>query len=419
MSGAADRPWILRGATIVLGRGGDALLRFGVFLATARVLAPQEFSLYALLTAALATCEFVFAFGGPRTAIFFRSRGQGRLLFGWLVLLAALGTVLVFGGLAALPALRRALFPDVPARLVLLGLAPLPFVLLCGSLSGTLLGDRKEGLYTAFLWSRTLGGAAVLGLSFLFSSDRLVFLLAGRVAVNAAAAAGLFAAQHSLPAWRGLGQLAPEALRFGLPAALSGGAIALHRRADVLMLSAFGRTAQIGSYAVAYALGEAFWVLTDSLEAALFTDLTHLDGPAAARQASDALRLYRIGAVLAFLLGLAGGEGAIFLFFRDRYPDAALLFPPTLAAAAVWGTSRPCVSYLYARGHGRFVMIGHLVGLLLNVAFCLALIPVWGARGAAAASLCSYSLEVALMTRFFRRKIRDLARASAGAEAAP
>src|SRR5262249_55069257 len=150
--------------------GGDALLRFGVFLATARVLAPQEFSLYALLTAALATCEFVFAFGGPRTAIFFRSRGQGRLLFGWLVLLAALGTVLVFGGLAVLPALRRTLFPDVPARLVLLGLAPLPFVLLCDSLSGTLLGDKKEGLYTAFLWSRTLGGAAVLGLSLLFSS---------------------------------------------------------------------------------------------------------------------------------------------------------------------------------------------------------------------------------------------------------
>jgi len=408
MSGVASRPWILRGGTILLGRGGDALLRFGIFLATARILAPREFSLYALLTAALATCEIVFAFGGPRTAIFFRSRGQGRLLFGWLVILAALGTLLVFGGLAALPALRRTFFPEVPPRLVLLGLAPLPFVLLCGSLSGALLGEKKEGLYTAFLWSRTLGGAAVLGLSLLFTSDRLVFLLAGRVAVNAAAAAGLFAAQRALPTWRRLGQLAPEALRFGLPAALSGGAVALHRRADVLMLSALGRTPEIGSYAVAYALAEAFWVLTDSLEAALFTDLSHLDGPAAARQAGDALRLYRIGAVLAFVLGLAGGEGVILLLFRDRYPDAAVLFPLSLAAAAVWGTSRPCVSYLYARGHGRLVMIAHAFGLLLNVLFCLALIPAWGARGAAAASLGSYALEVALMTRFFRRRSRDL-----------
>jgi O-antigen/teichoic acid export membrane protein len=413
---SASRSWLTRGTTILLGRGGDALLRFGVFLATARVLAPQEFSLYALLTAALATCEFVFAFGGPRTAMFFRSRGQGRLLLGWLVLLAALGTLLVFGGLAVLPGLRRTLFPDAPARLVLLGLAPLPFVLLCDSLSGALLGDKKEGLYTAFLWSRTLGGAAVLGLSLLFSTDRLVFLFAGRVAVNAAVAAGLFAAQRALPTWSRLGQIAPEAFRFGLPVALSSGAVALHRRADVLMLSALGRTPQIGGYAVAYALSEAFWVLTDSLEAALFTDLAHLEGPAAAKQAGEALRLYRVGAVLAFLLGLAGGEGAIFLFFRDRYPDAALLFPMTLAAATVWGTSRPCVSYLYARGHGRFVTIAHVVGLLLNLVFCLALIPVWGARGAAAASLGSYTLEVALMTRFFRRQSRAVDSAR-GAEA--
>jgi O-antigen/teichoic acid export membrane protein len=398
------RPWIGRGATILLGRGGDALLRFCVFLATARVLSPRDFSLYALLTAALATCEIVFAFGAPRTAIFFRSRGEGRLLLGWLVVLAASGTFLVFGGLAAFPALRRLIFPDVEPRLVLLGLAPLPFVLLCGSLSGVLLGDKKEILYNALLWSRTLGGAAVLGLSLLLPSDRLVFLLAGRVVVNAAAAGGLFAAQRALPTWRRLNRLAPEALRFGLPAALSGGAVALHRRADVLLLSALGRTGDIGPYAVAYAIAEAFWVFTDSLEAALFTDLSRADGAAAGEQAGDALRLYRIAAILAFLLGLAAGEGVISWFFKDRYPDAAWLLPLTLAAAAVWGTSRPCVSYLYARGHGRLVTIAHAVGLLLNVLFCLALIPAFGARGAAAASVASYGLEVALMTRFFRRE---------------
>jgi O-antigen/teichoic acid export membrane protein len=414
----ADRPWMARGATILLGRGGDAILRFGVFLATARVLAPRDFSTFALLTAALATCDMIFSLGAPRTAAFFRSRGQTRLLFGWLVLLAAFGTILVGGGLA-LPGLRQRIFPDVPAHLVFLGLAPLPFILICGSLTGTLLAEGKERLANAFLWARTLGAAAVLGASLLSSGDRLMFLFLGRIGVNAAAAGGLFVAARALPGWWGLGELVPEAVRFGLPAALSGGVVALHRRADVLLLSAFGRTTEIGSYAVAYALSEAFWVFTDSLEAALFTDLARGDSVSASELASTALRIYRSAAAVAFFLGLLGGEACVFLFFRDRYPDAPLLFPATLAAAVVLGMRKPCVSYLYARGHGRLVTTAHTTGLAFNILLCLALIPAWGARGAAAASLASYAIEAAVITRFFRRETHCSPSAVPEVEAAP
>lgn len=410
-----DRPWLARGVTILLGRGGDALLRFAVFLATARVLAPREFSLYALLTAALAMSQVVFAFGAPRTAMFFQARGMRRPLLAWLLLLAALGALLVLGGLAALPGLRRILFPDAPTRLILLGLAPLPFVLLCDSLSASLLSQKREGLYTGFLWSRTLGGALVLGLC-LLSSDSLLFLLAGRIAVNALAAAGLLLAQRALPAWRGLPQLAPEALRYGLPVALSGAAAALHRRADVLLLSVFGRTPEIGAYAIAYAMAEAFWMVTDSLEAALFADLMRRDGAGAGAEASRALRLYRVGALGAFALGLCAGETAALLLFRDRYPEALVLFPPALAAAVFWGTSRPCTSYLYARGLGRPVLAAHLTGLVANVLLCLAVIPAFGARGAVAASLASYAVELAVVTRLFRFHSRSVP--PAGAQAA-
>lgn len=398
---AAD--WPARGATILLGRGGDAVLRFGVFLVTARVLSAREFSLYALLTAALATSQAVFAFGAPRTAMFFHARGTRRPLLAWLLLLAAGGGLAVVGALAALPGLTRLIFPEAPANLVSLGLAPLPFVLLCDSLSATLLSARREGRYTAFLWSRTLGSAAVLGLC-LLSGNRLIFLLVGRIAVNAAAAAGLLLEQRILPGWRGLPELAPEAVRYGLPAAIGGAAVALHRRADVLLLSILDKTPEIGAYAVAYAMAEAVWMLTDSLEVALFADLTRRDSREAGLEAARAVRIYRRGALLAFCLGLAAGEAAAFLIFKDRYPEATVLFPLALAAAVIWGTSRPCTSYLYARGLGRLVLAAHLIGLPVNVLLCLALIPTFGARGAAAASLASYAIEVALLTRFFRRQ---------------
>ncbi len=110
--------WARRGGTILLGRGGDALLRFGIFLATARVLVPEEFSRYALLTAALATCQVVLGFGAPRTAMFLHARGSRRLLLGWLVLLAAAAALAATLGLTLLPSLRRLVFPEVPTRLV-------------------------------------------------------------------------------------------------------------------------------------------------------------------------------------------------------------------------------------------------------------------------------------------------------------
>ncbi len=403
--------WTRRGGTILLGRGGDALLRFGIFLATARVLSAPEFSLYALLTAALATSQAVFAFGAPRTAMFLHARGHRRPLFAWLVLLAAAAALLVALGLQALPSLRRLIFPEVPVRLVLLGLAPLPFLLLCDSFSAMLLSERRERLYTAFLWARTLGGAAVLAGS-LLGGDRLVFLLAGRIVVHAAAAAGLFAALRAVPAWRGVTELAPEAVRYGLPVALGGATVALHRRGDVLLLSALGRTPEIGAYAVAYAMAETFWMVTDSLETALFAELTHHSDENAGDEAARALRLYRLAALGAFVFGLAAGEAAVAVFFRFRYPEAAVLLPVTLLAAVLFGTSRPCTSYLYSRGLGRLVLGSHAAGLFLNVALCLLFIPSWGARGAAAASLASYAAEVALMTWFFGRARRRAAPAA-------
>ena len=397
--------WARRGGTILLGRGGDALLRFGIFLATARVLVPEEFSRYALLTAALATCQVVLGFGAPRTAMFLHARGSRRLLLGWLVLLAAAAALAATLGLTLLPSLRRLVFPEVPTRLVFLGLAPLPFALLCDSLSATLLAERRESLYNGFLWARTLGGAAVLAAS-LLSDDRLAFVLAGRVAVSAAVAAGLFATGGARPAWKGMSGLAPGALRYGLPAAAGGAAVALHRRADVFLLSSFGRTAEIGAYAVAYAMGEAFWTVTDSLETALFADLTRHGDAGAREETARALRLYRIGGAAALFFGLAAGEAVILVFYSGRYPEAVILFPLALLAAVLLGTSRPCTSYLYSRGLGRRVLAVHATGLAANLVLCLAAIPRFGARGAVAASLASYGAEAVLLTWSFERERR-------------
>ncbi len=383
--------WSGQGRAIVLARSGDALFRFVLFLATARVLAPQEFSLYALLTAALATCQWTLSLGAPRVALYFHARQSREALFAWLYLLAAVATGAVFLLLACWPGIRRALFPEVPPGWLWLGLAPLPFSLLADSLSGALLSAGRARIYGATLWARNLGTGAVLALS-LASSNRLLWILSGRLAVQATVALLVVAAVRAKPRWGLVRDFAPGALRYGVPTALADGAVALHRRADVFLLSAFGRTAEIGAYALAYAVAEAFWLLTDSLEAALFVDISKRDAEAARAAAMRAFRIYALLGVAGLLAGLAAGE-AVLLLFRGRYPRAAALFPWLMAAAVAWGISRPLFSFFSSRGRVRIALACHVAGLAANVLLNVLWIPLWAATGAAAACLVSYSAE--------------------------
>src|SRR5262249_14603220 len=125
-----DRPWFRQGGALAVARGGDALLRFALFLATARVLDPHSYALYALLTAVLATAQWAAALGAPRASLYLSAKGVRGPLFGWLYGLALGASLAVFLLAGALPPLRRALFPAVPTGLLFLALAPLPFSLL-------------------------------------------------------------------------------------------------------------------------------------------------------------------------------------------------------------------------------------------------------------------------------------------------
>jgi len=401
-AGTAAPGWQRRGLSILLGRGGDAALRLAIFPATALVLAGADFSRYALLTAALATGQTLFALGAPRLAIFFHRQGERGSLYTGLLLLAAAPCAAAALAFGFWPGLRLFWFGSVPAALFWVGVAPLPFLLFADSLSATLLAAGRERLYALFLWGRTLATGAVLATS-LLGPDRLGWILRGRLAISIAAIAALVAATGARPRWVGAGSLAGPALRFGAPVAVAGALAAIHRRADVFLLSGLGRAAEIGAYAIAYAIAESLWIVTDSLEAALFVELSARTPERAREVAAVALARFARFTALAAAAVLVGGEAALYLLFRARYPAAAGLLPPVVVAVAAWGAARPASSFLYRAGRGATMVGCQLASLAINLALCLALIPRLGAMGAAAASLVSYSVLSAATIVAFRR----------------
>lgn len=393
--------WWVPGGALFLARASDALLRFGLFFATAKLLDPPAFSLYALITAALATCQWLLALGAPRVSLYFHARGERGALYAWLYILAASASGVVLVAVAMLAPLRALFFRGIPDRLVLLGLSPLPFLLLGDSVGSALVAARRTRAYGATLWLRNIASALVLGTA-LAVPDRLAWVLYGRLFVAAAVAAAVVFAARAVPDWKAVGDFAPAAIRYGGPTALSSGAVALHRRADVLLLSAFGHTSQIGAYSLAQAIAETFWLVTDSLENALFVDVARRQEARARSEARRAFRLYGWLGMAGLAAGILGGELLIRIFFR-RYPAAGPILPWLLAATVAWGVARPFYSYLSSQGLVRTAMLCNLAGLAVNIVFCVLWIPGEGAPGAARACLVSYATQSLLFGLAFRQ----------------
>ena len=399
----ASRPdWWGPGGSIFLARAGDAVFRFLLFFATARLLSPADFSLYAHVTAALATAQWLLSLGAPRVALYFRALGERGGLFAWLYLLAAGASAGVAALLLFVQPLRALFFGELPSRLLLVGFAPLPFSLLSDSLGASLLAENRSRAYGATLWLRNIGTALVLAAS-LAASDRLAFVLGGRLVVNAAVAILTAVLARAQPDWSSVRRFAPAALRYGGPTALSSGAVALHRRADVLLLSAFGRVGEIGAYSLAAAFAEAFWLVTDSFENALFVDVARRSAAEARRETRRAVKPALWLGAAGLVLGLAAGEIAIRLFFADRYPAAASLLPWLLAATVAWGVARPFYAFLSSQGSVSTVLACNAAGRAVNVLACVVAIPRFGATGAAAACLVSYSALLVAFALAFRR----------------
>jgi len=303
--------------------------------------------------------------------------------------------------IAMLPPLRARLFPTVPDSFVLLGMAPLPFLLLGDSLGAALVAARRARAYGATLWMRNAGSALVLGTA-LLAADRLAWVLWGRLAVSAAVALALVLAVRAAPDWSGVAGFAPAALRYGGPTALSSGAVAIHRRADVLLLSAYGRTAEIGAYSLAQAIAETFWLATDSLENALFVDVARQDAARARSEARRAFRAYLWLGLAGLAVGIAGGRFLIRAFFAG-YPAAGSVLPWLVAATVAWGVARPFFSYLTGQGFVKSALLCNALGLAVNLALCALWIPGQGALGAARACLVSYATQSAAFWALFRR----------------
>jgi O-antigen/teichoic acid export membrane protein len=205
-------------------------------------------------------------------------------------------------------------------------------------------------------------------------------------------------------------------VRAGIPIGAISLLMTLLLRVDVTMLSFLTDTATVGIYAVAYRLVEATYFVGSALAAAML--------PWLARAHLNTARGFALGlrAVVALLTPVAVGfalfaEPLIDLLYGPRFEAAATPLRLMAAVVLMYGVNAFTGTALIARD--RPLAYAKLIApvLVINIGLNFALIPTYGADGAAFNALVSSVLLAALALREAHRVLGrgDLNGAFAGA----
>ena len=167
---------------------------------------------------------------------------------------------------------------------------------------------------------------------------------------------------------------------------------------DVLMLAIWTNSQSVGFYSLAGSLATASGLPVIALAAALFAPLARQ--PAIARRwIVIATSVGGLCALVAWLLA----EPVVRIFFSARYLPAAGLVLPLALAQFVRGVTGIFNTFFSAHGRGRDMRNAAFVLTTSNIVLNFALIPPFGARGAAWASLFALSANLVAYLALYRR----------------
>ncbi len=194
-----------------------------------------------------------------------------------------------------------------------------------------------------------------------------------------------------------------------LPLALSATASGLYSRLDIFMLSAMLSPAAVGIYSVTTRLMSILTQISGSMiqtyKSSIFNGLKkHTEIESKNTFLEDTFRLFTSTSMAASLAGVAVSFVLIPLLYGEDFSEAswALLVRAISIPLVAQGSIRLC--YLIDRDETKLSLQSSLLGLGINIAVNLMLIPYWGIIGAAVATAVSQVVRMLFASYIFGEK---------------
>ena len=431
---ATSRGGVARSAAA--NRAARLLARLGLTAATvliARTDGAGAVGSYALLRILPGLVGVLCVAGLPGALAVFLAppRSGEERLWSTLIAIAAggamLGCLLWAAGSAAIGGL---FFPHAPLATVVAASLTVPTQLLLtvGKTALQGLGDRRGG--DTVIAAEEIAFLPCYLLAALAGIHDLAGIVLGLALADLVVAGYAWRAVARRLGWRRLGlsrdhgwwgrpraDLARKVTAYGMRGQLGGLITLLNLRLDFLVLGAMAGPAVLGTYAVASKYAELARLPGTALTWVTYPRMAALTAAEAAahlrRLLRPALVLVALAVVPLFLLA-----GPVFrLLYGAAFDSGVRPAQVLLVGMLLSGASGVASGYLYGRGRPGLNSLGLGLGLVATVALDLALIPLYGALGAAVASSVAYLLGDAALVFFALRRSAEPDRRPAPAAA--
>ena len=225
-------------------------------------------------------------------------------------------------------------------------------------------------------------------------------------AIACAIISGMFPRNHRLPTLHETRMI----LSLGLPAAMLGFLITCNYNIDVVLLNAFkSGEAQVGIFGVAYSLSNMIWFVPDAFKEYIYNK----SSKNSYSRSTAALVIINMALCAAICIGFAlfGRELLALLYGREyviAYETILIVFIGIVPMVAF-----KLIHPIYVNsGHSLRVALLLIASILINLLISIYTVPLYGALGAAIATVGAYSLcglaFWLIFTRDYRINLSDI-----------
>jgi O-antigen/teichoic acid export membrane protein len=378
-------------------------------IVVARALGPSARGTLALLTALGTMTILLGSLGIHLSGVYFLGRfpGESDAIVSNNLIAGALGGIVAAAGLTCVTlAFQRQLLHQVDLGLFLTFVLCVPFLYFNQFGRTLLLGLGRVGHYNvpdivggSMLLAGTVGAIAVFG-------EHLEPLVALRVVVEIAISAIIVVLLlRSRPL-----RLSPSRpllrrqLAYGIRNYTGSVFWLLLLQADIVLCSHFLGSSQTGIYAVAVALGIPITIL-----AAAIGTLTFQRVSAESQRATRVSQTNRTARMLVVLLlpaviGMAAFAHVLVpLIYGTKFDAGATALILLLPGFVAFSLEVVMMNFLAGEGTPPVVIWAPAVGLAINIAANLFVIPRWGINGASVTSSVAYTVVLLLVLRYYTR----------------
>ncbi|WP_297837146.1 flippase [Ignavibacterium sp.] len=271
--------------------------------------------------------------------------------------------------------------------------------------------SRVEAKYNVIAQSSSFFISAVLKVLLVVFNQPLLYFAIVQTLESVFLAIGYYFVykknKFSFAKWRFAKTAAIELFKDSWPLVLSGVVIAIYMKIDQVMIKNFMSAKDVGYYAAAVKLCEAWYFVPMAISTSVFPAIVN------AKQTSEKLYLSRLQKLYDFLAAISIAiaipvtllsDFIIHILFGPAYKPAATVLTIYIWAGVATFLGVASSQYLISENLTKLSFYRTLIGMIVNVIMNWFLIPLYGINGAAIATLVSYS--VAVFSIYFDKKSR-------------